>query len=74
MYTWVRQVVSSGPMQTPLWIFNLVILIGILLFTIDMILFLANHIIYVVKKKRVYHFEDIEIEPEEMVGGKEACN
>lgn len=74
MYTWVRQVVSSGPMQTPLWIFNLVILIGIALFTIDMILFLANHIIYVVKGKRVYHFEDIDVEPDKMEGGTEVCN
>ena len=58
MYTVERNVVSSGPMQTPLWFFSLSVLAGIALFALDMILFLLNRIFALVLKQAPLHFYD----------------
>lgn len=45
LYTLKRNVTSSGPMQTPLWIFSLSILVGLVLFMLDMLMFLINRVL-----------------------------
>ena len=45
MYQLEANVVSSGVMKTPLWIFSLFILISVILFAIDLVFFIMNRII-----------------------------
>lgn len=60
-YNWLdycitRDTVSSGHMQTPLWIFSLTILIGCVIMMIDMICFLISRIVYVATGELPFHF------------------
>ena len=62
-YTWLsytvqRSAVSSGPMQTPLWMFSLSIFLGLVLLAIDMVLFLANRVIFLLTGKGPLHYYD----------------
>lgn len=62
-YNWLdycisRNTVSSGPMQTPLWIFSLTILIGCVIMTLDMVGYLISRIIYAATGESPFHFHD----------------
>ena len=57
-YSLEKSVVSSGPMQTPLWIISLSIFIGMVLFAVDMFLFVINRIIALIKQNAPLHFYD----------------
>ena len=55
-YCLVRDTVSSGPMQTPLWIFSLTIFIGCAIMMLDMICFLISRIVYLATGTTPFHF------------------
>ena len=62
-YNWLdycitRNALSSGPMQTPLWIFSLSILVGMIILTLDMIGFLINRVIHMITGKSPLRFYD----------------
>ena len=59
-YCLVRHTVSSGPMQTPLWIFSLTILIGCAIMMLDMICFLICQIVSLVTGKNPFHFYEYQ--------------
>lgn len=75
-YTVERDVVSSGPMETPLWIFSLIILVAMVLFAIDMFLYTINKISSLILKKAPLKFEG-DSEPinltEPIAEGGESC-
>ena len=56
IYTVENNVLSSGPMQTPIWIFTPIIVIGLVLFMVDMILYLVNQILILIYKNSVLEF------------------
>ncbi len=45
LYTLKRNVVSSGPMKTPVWIFSPIVVIGLILFMMDTVMYLINQIL-----------------------------
>lgn len=55
-YCITRDALSSGPMQTPLWMFALSILVGMVILTLDMIGFLINRIIHLATGKLPLRF------------------
>jgi TRAP-type C4-dicarboxylate transport system permease small subunit len=59
-YTLKEQVTSSGPMRTPMWIFSASILVGLVLFAFDMILFLANELLRLVVHESPLRFHGEE--------------
>jgi len=75
MYTWTRNVASSGPMRTPLWIPNIFVMIGVSLLAADMVLFLLNHIIHILSGKKSFHFDDVKDEEVtvENIKGEATC-
>lgn len=60
IYTLTRNVLSSGPMKTPLWLFSASILFSVILFAIDMILFMANAFIAVKYGKSQLRFDETD--------------
>lgn len=59
-YTLRERVTSSGPMRTPLWVFSASVLIGLLLFAFDMVLFLANGVLRLLRLESALRFQDDE--------------
>lgn len=57
-YCITRNALSSGPMQTPLWMFALSILVGMVILTLDMLGFLINRILYMATGTSPLHFYD----------------
>lgn len=62
-YNWLdycitRNALSSGPMQTPLWIFSLSILVGMIILALDMIGFLINRVIHMITGESPLRFYD----------------
>lgn len=73
-YSILRHTVSSGAMQTPLWIINSFILAGLVLFAIDMMLLTISRIGTLIYGKAWLRFlEDDETNSSLSVGGAE-CN
>ncbi len=65
VYTLEEQVTSSGPMRTPMWIFSASILLGLILFAFDMLLFLINKLFRLVLQRSLlqFHGEEPAAEP-----------
>lgn len=62
-YTLRERVTSSGPMRTPLWVFSLSVFVGIVLFSFDMLLLLAQAVFRLLRRGPGLRFKEDE-EPE----------
>lgn len=60
VYTVREQVTSSGPMRTPLWIFSASVLLGLILFALDMFLLLAQEIFRLLRQDAALRFQSDE--------------
>lgn len=65
IYTVSEQVTSSGPMRTPLWIFSASILVGLILFALDMLLLLAHEVFRLLRQDAALRFQGDEEAPED---------
>ncbi|MGI6767047.1 MAG: TRAP transporter small permease [Lentihominibacter sp.] len=62
-WTWLdycitRNALSSGPMETPLWVFSLSILVGMIILAIDLLCFFLGRIIYAVTGQSPLRFKE----------------
>lgn len=58
LYTLQDNIRSSGPMRTPLWIFTLILVIGLALYAIDTIFYIVHKFILLVDDKSNLDFDD----------------
>lgn len=69
IYTFIRHVTSSGTLRTPLWIISGTMVLGVLLFTIDMLLLIIHRGVLCCTGKSILRFVEDEREP--LQGGGE---
>lgn len=72
-YTIERQTVSSGAMQTPLWIISTSILFGLVLFAIDLLLLTINRVINLKDGTAPLLFKEDETPESQLIKGGVEC-
>jgi hypothetical protein len=72
-YTIERQTVSSGAMQTPLWIISTSILFGLVLFAIDLLLLTINRVITLKDGNAPLLFIEDETSDSQLTNGGVEC-
>lgn len=63
IYTFERNVTSSGTLRTPLWLISGTIVVGIVLFAIDMFILILHRLINMVYGESSLKFIDDEEDP-----------
>lgn len=67
-YTFERQITSSGTLRTPLWFISSTIVVGIVLFAVDMFFLILHRIISVFSSDMKLKFVDDELDSEMEAG------
>jgi len=57
-YTWSGHILSDGPMRTPLWLFSLSVVIGLIMYFFDTLFFMINKILLLIGSTTTLEFHE----------------